>query len=138
RQAPDRHRRLQREAAADAMAGISPLVLALEAERERLAHAALRRQDSLVEHRRTRHHGKRRLDRKLDEVVGCERIDQDLELESRLAEGLDADAGRALPRIADADDDAVAFAEKAALDADRQRLVPRPDVALHVVPQLEH
>jgi hypothetical protein len=49
-----------------------------------------------------------------------------------------ADAGRALPAVAEAHGDRVAFAQETADNADEQGFVPGSDVALGVVLRLQH
>ena len=90
RKSRDRHVRPEAKRAVDEMARIAPLVLAFEAERERLACATHSRQDGLVEHRWSGDDSNHRLHRQLHVVVGGERIHQDLELESGLVERLHA------------------------------------------------
>ncbi len=117
---------------------IAPLVDALEAQSKRLAHAAHRRNNRLIAGGGTGDDGDPRLLRQLDVVVGCPRVDEHAELERGLVERLHPDAGRALPPVAEANDDPVAFTQEAAHHADEQRLVPGPDVALRVVLDIQH
>ena len=84
------------------------------------------------------HHGDRRRRLDLDIVVRGESVHQHLELESRFVEGLHAHAGRALAGVAEAHDDLFAFFEIAAHHADEQGLVPRADIALAVVFDVQH
>src|SRR5437879_13086311 len=97
RKSRDRDVRPEGKCAFDEMARIAPLVLAFEAERERLACAAHGWQDSLEEYRGTRDDSNHRLHRQLHVVVGGERIHQDLELESGLLERLHAQPRRTAP-----------------------------------------
>src|SRR5712692_10061203 len=138
RQSRDRHARPEGKCTIDEMARIAPLVLAFEAERERLACAAHGRQDGLVEYRWSGDDSNYRLHRQLHVVVSGERIHQDPELESGLVEGLHAQSGRTGPGIAQAHGDGVAFAQEAALHADEEGPVPGTDVALLLVAQLQH
>ena len=117
---------------------VAPFVLTLETELERLAAAAQCRQYEFVAHRRTGHDRDARLLGQLDIVIRRPRIDQHAEFECRLVERLHAHPGRALAAVAETHDNPVAFAQKAAHDADEQRLVPRPDVELAIVLNFEH
>ena len=136
-QAGDRHVGLERERALDLVAGVAPLVLALEAQAESLSAGSHGGQQRLPQHRGTGHDRECRLLQQLDIVIGGERIGEDPELEGRLDEGLHAHAGRALPAVAEADGERIALVEKSADHPDEQGLVPRPDVHLRVVAHVE-
>src|SRR5690606_26532912 len=71
---------------------------------------------------------------KRHEVVAGDRIGQDMELEVRLGESLDADAGRAMATIADTNGYRVAFAQEIAHNLDMERAVPRSHILLGVEP----
>src|SRR5471030_50434 len=138
RQSRNRHARPEGKCIIDEMTRVAPLVLAFEAERERLAGAAHGRQDSLVEYWWSGDDRNHRLRRQLHVVVGGERIHQDLELESGLLERLHAQSGRTAPAIAKAHDDGIAFTQEAALHADYDGPIPGSDVPLLLVAQLQH
>ena len=71
-------------------------------------------------------------------VVGGDRVGQHAELELALAVGLQADAGRALPAVAEADGDGVAGGQEVLHHADVERAAPGPDVALELPLGVEH
>jgi hypothetical protein len=120
------------------VARVAPLVLALDREPEGLATPPQGGQDRFPAHRRAGHDADRRLLGQLHVAVGGDGVDQDPELEALLAEGLDPHAGAAAARVAEAHDDAVALAQEAPHHLDVERLVPGPDVALHVVIGVQH
>src|SRR4029453_5964364 len=60
--------------------------------------------------------------------VGCERVDRGSQLDIRLDVGLQPEAGRALPPVAEAYRERVAGAQVTAADADQQRVGIGPDV----------
>ncbi len=117
---------------------ISPAILALEAQAQGFAATAQGGQHRLVQGRGAGHDRDFRLLGQLDVVVGCNRVDQHAKLEGRLAKCLDSHSRGALATIAEADDNLVALAQKAAHDLDVKRLVPGPYVAFHVVLDLQH
>ena len=133
RKALHRHAGLQPESTLALVGRIAPAVLPFQAEPELFARAAQCRQDRLVERRRARNDLDDRLFRQFDIVVGGNGVDQNAEFESLLAKGLQTDAGAALAAVAEPDDDLVALAQEPAHHLDIEGLVPRPDVALHVV-----
>ena len=138
RQAADRVICTQREQPLDLVAGISPLVLGLEAEAEPVADAAQGRQHSFPGRGRAGDDRDRRLHRQFDVIVGRESIDQHTEFESRLDKGLHPHARRALARVAEPYADRVALAQEAAHNPDHQGFVPRPYIELRIVEHVEH
>ena len=82
-QAAHRPRRRRARASASRLVGrIAPHVLGDDRQPERLAHDRERRQDRLPARRRPGHQVERRLLRQLAELVGRERVDGGLELDS--------------------------------------------------------
>ena len=129
---------MQSKPALAAIRWIAPAVLALQAQAKGLIFSTQCRQDGLVEHRGTRHDVDLRLHRQFDVVIGRDRIDQHLEFETVLAKGLNAHAGRTLAAVTEAHQDLVALAQKAAHHLDIKRLVPRSNIAFHVVLDVQH
>ena len=96
-----------------------------------------RRQHGLPAHARPRHDGDLRALGQRHVVVGGDRVGEHAELELALAIGLQADAGRALPAVAEADGDGVAGREEILHHADVERAAPGADVALELPLGLE-
>ena len=92
----------------------------------------MRRQHRAPAHARPRHDGDLRALRDRHVVVGGDRVGQHAELEFALAVGLQADAGRALPAVAEADGDGVAGRQEILHHADVERAAPGADVALEL------
>ncbi len=132
RQSRDRPVRLQSQAAVDEIGRIAPLVVGLDAQAKRLAHPHQRRQHGTPAHARPGHDGDLRAFGQGDVVIGGDRVGKDAELELALAVGLQADAGRALPAVAEADGDGVAGAEEVLHHADVERAAPGANIALEL------
>ena len=122
RQAAHRPRRHERDDLVGLRGRIAPHVLGDDGEAERLAGDRKRGPDRLPLRRRARHQREAGLLGQLGEFVGGEGIDRGLELDALLAIGLQAEAGRALPAVAQPHGERVAGAQIAAADANEQRV----------------
>ena len=136
-QAVDRPVGLQPQRAIDQIGWITPLVVGLDRQAERLARSDQRRQHGAPVHPRPRHDGNLRVLRQRDVIVGGDGIGEHSELELAFAIGLHANAGRALATIAEADRDGVAGRQEVLHHADVERAAPRADVALELPLRLE-
>jgi len=115
---------------------VAPHVLGDYGEAERFSGDRQRRPDCLPRRRRPRDQSKTGLLRKLAELVGCESVDGGLELDERLAIGLQPVARRALPAVAETYRERIAGAQITAPDTDEQRVRVWPDVET-VEPDIE-
>ena len=112
------------------VARVAPPVLALEAQPEAIPGPAKGRQDGDPLHPRPRPDvdGRMGAVRQRDVLVARERVGEHPELEARLHEGLEPQARRALPPVAETDDDPVTLRE-IAVAANVERDPPRARVA---------
>ncbi len=118
--------------AIDEIGGIAPLVVSLDRKPERLACAHQRRQHRAPAHARPRQNCDLRALRQRHVVVGGDRVGEHAELELALAIGLQPNAGRALPAVAEADGDGVAGGQEILHHAHIERPAPGADVALEL------
>ena len=103
-----------------------------------MAYPPHRWENRFPSHRRTRHNGDRGRFRQLHVVVCRYGINEHAELERRLAKRLQPQAGRTLPRIAEAHHNPVPLLHETLDDLDVERLIPGTDIALRVIASFQH
>ena len=114
---------------------VAPAILRLRQHAERRSRRAHSRQQRAPAHRRTGHDRDRGHSRHLLEAIGGDRVDQNPQLEGRLAERLHADTGAAARTVAEAHLDTVALSQEAVQHLDLHGSAPGPDIVLRVVAQ---
>ena len=136
RQSLDRARRLELETLGGVGGGIAPSIFGNDSKPKRLTGDRERRQDRLPARRRPGHQIERRLRRQFAEFVSRKGIDRGFQFDIGFDIGLQPQARRALPGIAEPHRQGIAFAQITAPDPDQKRVGVGADVE-PVEPDLE-
>ena len=111
---------------------VAPFIVGFDRQSERGASPHLCRQQGTPLNARSRHDGNRRAFGQGHVIISCNGVNQHPELELPFAVGLNADTGRAVTAVTEANGNGIARCQEMLHNANVERPAPGADIALEL------